>query len=306
MRRPSRRMGGAGHPHAGGENTTAASSPYRAFGPSPRGWGKLFRKMHSTPRTRAIPTRVGKTLPAVLVRLFMAGHPHAGGENVVWQTRRCFLFGPSPRGWGKPARNRGGGKESRAIPTRVGKTKRNAWMNRANAGHPHAGGENRAVFGASAHDIGPSPRGWGKHRENRPYSRRNRAIPTRVGKTGRCLSLRRQLPGHPHAGGENASELTGPATQRGPSPRGWGKRFFGSFKSRSGRAIPTRVGKTVMVRAGSASLAGHPHAGGENLPRFMNQCVAIGPSPRGWGKLTRTCFLRRAPRAIPTRVGKTV
>ncbi len=192
-------------------------------------------------------------------------------------------------------------------------------------GHPHAGGENIHELIDLYREIGPSPRGWGKpskcqqtlfHYGPSPRGwgkrgpglercRQGRAIPTRVGKTSRRPTCRTRLAGHPHAGGENPFFDGWPPLPPGPSPRGWGKPPRQGGRDRTGRAIPTRVGKTVRRRSGSAVRSGHPHAGGENAHDFTLVQDCGGPSPRGWGKLRPKRFGRQRVRAIPTRVGNT-
>ena len=52
--------------------------------------------------------------------------------------------------------------------------------------------------------------------------------------------------------------------------------------------------------------AGHPHAGGENAISGGGALPPGGPSPRGWGKRSRSRAKSYPRRAIPTRVGKTL
>ena len=92
---------------------------------------------------------------------------------------------------------------------------------------------------------------------------------------------------------------------RGPSPRGWGKRFHGGCYLLLIRAIPTRVGKTHRSAKASGVDPGHPHAGGENPHDRVTIAGENGPSPRGWGKPPSFAVSRARIRAIPTRVGKT-
>jgi len=93
--------------------------------------------------------------------------------------------------------------------------------------------------------------------------------------------------------------------ERGPSPRGWGKRGLIGPDDVLGRAIPTRVGKTSLDSLPARVGAGHPHAGGENNVGGGDSRILDGPSPRGWGKLQTFDQFVLYPRAIPTRVGKT-
>ncbi len=50
------------HPHAGGENAIKEGWDYNIVGPSPRGWGELHHLTETSPDSRTIPTRVGRTM----------------------------------------------------------------------------------------------------------------------------------------------------------------------------------------------------------------------------------------------------
>ena len=55
--------GGTGHPHACGEIISSTLAMRESIGPSPRVWGNLPRLRATGLEARAIPTRVGKSLP---------------------------------------------------------------------------------------------------------------------------------------------------------------------------------------------------------------------------------------------------
>ncbi len=154
-------------------------------GPSPRVWGKPIAVTTPLPSLRSIPTRVGKTLALPAPRLALSSvHPHACGENMPNGSLVVSDPGPSPRVWGKPARNDRGTGVRRSIPTRVGKTAEITADMTAEAVHPHACGENPADTPQALLGIGPSPRVWGKQRRHGQALGICRSIPTRVGKTG--------------------------------------------------------------------------------------------------------------------------
>ena len=54
----------------------------------------------------------------------------------------------------------------------------------------------------------------------------------------------------------------------------------------------------------SCTMPGHPHAGGEIIGTVNPSSLSCGPSPRGWGNPSPSSKKSAAPRAIPTRVGK--
>ena len=130
-------------------------------GPSPRGWGNHLLPQSRRAFSRAIPTRVGKSLLGVTVAVKFAGHPHAGGEIGAQTVALIAADGPSPRGWGNLPQDVQRDVDGRAIPTRVGKSAITEALNELASGHPHAGGEITAAFFAALPNSGPSPRGWG-------------------------------------------------------------------------------------------------------------------------------------------------
>jgi len=214
---------------------------------------------------RYIPTRVGKTCVAARLAYPPTVHPHACGENGLIAAHFAGLNGTSPRVWGKrhliadgifqhavhphacgENYSRQGEQENhrRYIPTRVGKTRRRTYATPPAAVHPHACGENAFHEYPSAFIAGTSPRVWGKPRSRSGETITPRYIPTRVGKTPPSLTACRCTSVHPHACGEN----------------GWHDRTI-----RNDYPV-------------------HPHACGENKISAYAKIIAIGTSPRVWGK----------------------
>ncbi len=152
---------------------------------------------------RTIPTRVGKTSSGGAFCSGSADHPHAGGENCCRVSVSPLGIGPSPRGWGKQKRATTPSRQTRTIPTRVGKTTQKSGPLRPASDHPHAGGENPGLWAPPPSDSGPSPRGWGKLSRRASCRVNARTIPTRVGKTRSRLGSAPSPADHPHAGGEN-------------------------------------------------------------------------------------------------------
>ena len=234
---------------------------------------------------RAIPTRVGKSGVPAGTSATYTGHPHAGGEIHFKHTPVFLDLGPSPRGWGNRESRSCRDRSNRAIPTRVGKSYRQLARRLFVAGHPHAGGEIGVVQEELSYIVGPSPRGWGNLHGSHDDLWWNRAIPTRVGKSGEVMMSIPKSTGHPHAGGEILERPWPVERVTGPSPRGWGNQEVIGFYINRTRAIPTRVGKSSVTRIGASPASGHPHAGGEiHVARAIARRV-IGPSPRGWGNL---------------------
>ena len=175
----------ADHPHARGENESAAADGTLFSGPSPRAWGEQAHGAPAGGVSRTIPTRVGRTSGRDPRISAPTDHPHARGENegVAWRTRD--RIGPSPRAWGELFIQLKKDGSWRTIPTRVGRT----WPRRlAPLGipdHPHARGENHRAMQLFPSADGPSPRAWGELHVGALMDHKHRTIPTRVGRTDR-------------------------------------------------------------------------------------------------------------------------
>jgi len=112
-----------------------------------------------------------------------------------------------------------------------------------------------------------------------------RSTPTRVGTTICAPSIRRFLPVHPHARGDNGVILALSAMKGGPPPRAWGQHHHAGQDRRRDRSTPTRVGTTGPTPGTRAHRPVHPHARGDN------------EAPFGRG--------HHVVRSTPTRVGTT-
>src|SRR5437867_4506185 len=110
------------HPHASGENVRPERRLASANGPSPREWGERLTDRTPHPTIRTSPTRVGRTRLALCMFLVQADHPHASGENSLWNFLCILFFGPSPREWGERSWEARRSLNWRTIPTRVGRT----------------------------------------------------------------------------------------------------------------------------------------------------------------------------------------
>ncbi len=233
------------HPHAGGEIQLVVKGRHLESGPSPRGWGNLLRLLFDLWVNRSIPTRVGKSGCEVRSDQADSVHPHAGGEIISQNSSNSHSCGPSPRGWGNHFQPRCRACASRSIPTRVGKSPRGFLRGAGRAVHPHAGGEIPEPQMSMNVPPGPSPRGWGNPDYSGAIPPTSRSIPTRVGKSCRHQAHPYPRTVHPHAGGEIVFQKEKFALAFGPSPRGWGNPECFLPASRTGRSIPTRVGKSV-------------------------------------------------------------
>ena len=112
----------ADHPHARGENANVALLAGNKFGPSPRTWGELYKRVFFNVDNRTIPTHVGRTHNAPRLVFQFADHPHARGENDWLPSVIRYIRGPSPRTWGELKIKMPESDTTRTIPTHVGRT----------------------------------------------------------------------------------------------------------------------------------------------------------------------------------------
>ena len=297
----------ADHPHTRGENDLGLVDKRGDTGPSPHAWGELGNPGQPPTTDRTIPTRVGRTLSRGLARPMWLDHPHTRGENIEQVQNVTPEVGPSPHAWGEHHRLTRRLSTERTIPTRVGRTYP-GWDSSAQytGPSPHAWGEPAQEERAYFQKNGPSPHAWGEHRCRRGEVRRERTIPTRVGRTIRPNAFRRRPRlDHPHTRGENprpivelrfnadhphtrGENITGQSCSwchAGPSPHAWGERCCKPPGRIAARTIPTRVGRTDSTTILTEGQTDHPHTRGEN----------------GAGIFARPFGLR----TIPTRVGRT-
>ena len=120
-----------------------------------------------------------------------------------------------------------------------------------------------------------------------------------------CCGVTQPVADHPHACGENSTKSRSVRHSGGPSPRVWGEPFTPCFARWFRWTIPTRVGRTDMLRPTRAEERDHPHACGENATSGMAGPPRPGPSPRVWGEPQCGPWTGVHARTIPTRVGRT-
>ena len=152
---------------------------------------------------------------------------------------------------------------------------------------------------------GSSPRGRGKHEEDRIRGHGRRLIPAWAGKTLRGLRRAGYPAAHPRVGGENRAAAEEAVRAVGSSPRGRGKPAdLGVLAQRDG-LIPAWAGKTSSPRPRTSAEQAHPRVGGENTPRRSAPTRPRGSSPRGRGKRSELVGRTPVPGLIPAWAGKT-
>ena len=214
-------------------------------------------------------------------------------------------LGSSPRGRGKRPVHIDGRVAGGLIPAWAGKTRSTSSTQLGSAAHPRVGGENLRHPVHQLPGQGSSPRGRGKLSNYEGHRMGTRLIPAWAGKTPCGRASRSRARAHPRVGGENAPADTGPASYRGSSPRGRGKRRRSEGPVSSPRLIPAWAGKTPADRRGGPRVKAHPRVGGENDDTGGESRVIGGSSPRGRGKLLHLICQFQVRRLIPAWAGKT-
>ncbi len=192
------------HPHACGEDATAAWYCASEGGSPPRVWGRRLGQKRTRPRDRFTPTRVGKTRHHARRHGWGSVHPHACGEDPPHKAPAPAGAGSPPRVWGRRGHQSGHRGAGWFTPTRVGKTALAPTRTRRTTVHPHACGEDVTKRLCSPEPAGSPPRVWGRRRWDDGCEHFRRFTPTRVGKTSRIGRPYPPMSVHPHACGEDA------------------------------------------------------------------------------------------------------
>ena len=313
------------HPHARGDNWAIPSTVANESGSPPRAWGQRRTQHLCRGPSWFTPTRVGTTLSPLALLAASTVHPHARGDNQVYQSQRVGVLGSPPRAWGQhtPAATpaalpgsppRAWGQDTmphdakgqlRFTPTRVGTTSSVVNILPRLTVHPHARGDNWAIPSTVANESGSPPRAWGQRGSRLAYYRLYRFTPTRVGTTFPPVAPASCRPVHPHARGDNSSDSCFMVHAAGSPPRAWGQQINERQTGTAGRFTPTRVGTTISVSTLSARTSVHPHARGDNALICTESYISAGSPPRAWGQLPKPATIKRLARFTPTRVGTT-
>ena len=290
------------HPRSRGENSTAASAGYCAFGSSPLTRGKRGPRWWACEPSRLIPAHAGKTTHSGPSAAPSAAHPRSRGENPVALSFPLILSGSSPLTRGKPLVERRPRLSLGLIPAHAGKTpppRRPSWTRPA---HPRSRGENRVLGGEQVHLEGSSPLTRGKQGP-RPVDQGHAGlIPAHAGKTQRRESCAAGATAHPRSRGENL--LRGRTRMRGPgsSPLTRGKRTRPVHAPRRRGLIPAHAGKTLVTVPGTMRSPAHPRSRGENTPPAdVIITTPAHPRSRGENGTPLTCRLRSSGSSPLTR-----
>ena len=175
------------------------------------------------------------------------------------------------------------GRQSRYIPTPVGRLGCPGHDGRAATVHPHACGE--IEYDPDTHQLsfGTSPRLWGDCPKSACVRGFGRYIPTPVGRFPCCKKESAACAVHPHACGEIWDWSLCAQTSIGTSPRLWGDCLTPFYSPYTPRYIPTPVGRFPFRLPYAVLLAVHPHACGEIHQTNRSSYSPSGTSPRLWG-----------------------
>ena len=195
---------------------------------------------------------------------------------------------------------------ARFTPTRVGTTGSRNVSPALVAVHPHACGDN-GPNGETHHvEAGSPPRVWGQPVGVLRRLSERRFTPTRVGTTFAAHGNTCHASVHPHACGDNQSQLIEPENAPGSPPRVWGQPPVLDHAIYGGRFTPTRVGTTPGSACGCSRRTVHPHACGDNARSVGVPLTTNGSPPRVWGQHLRFQLSDSGCRFTPTRVGTTL
>ena len=171
------------HPHACGDDTSAARIPPAISGSPPRVWGRRDPPQRRRRQRRFTPTRVGTTWTTRWRRRSRTVHPHACGDDYSVTLAGSGYVGSPPRVWGRHHVAVGVRVGERFTPTRVGTTATPPEARRRNAVHPHACGDDGEPDHRLVAHHGSPPRVWGRPCDVSFAHGESRFTPTRVGTT---------------------------------------------------------------------------------------------------------------------------
>ena len=293
------------HPRVCGENGVPPLRIVWNRGSSPRVRGKPTPEGHYGAPGGLIPARAGKTRSRLPVRLLVAAHPRACGENRVPAGIVAGHPGSSPRVRGKRPFPQLRAGAPGLIPARAGKTPAASPATDPTWAHPRACGENAASSRQSSFVAGSSPRVRGKRGGDDALAAAPGLIPARAGKTPTRPPASSTRAAHPRACGENVRALLVSVSRVGSSPRVRGKQQPARAVGWHHGLIPARAGKTAAVDLFTVVGPAHPRACGENNSHVSSFLASQGSSPRVRGKQGRVDEHRHRRRLIPARAGKT-
>ena len=128
------------------------------------------------------------------------------------------------------------------------------------------------------------PRMWGRLIKAQLTVMRLRNTPTHVGKTLMFRPTRFGKWKHPHACGEDDSDIFKTTQRAETPPRMWGRLKASKEIVLAMGNTPTHVGKTEDMLYDADGLGKHPHACGEDDSVRVSKSHAKETPPRMWGR----------------------
>ncbi len=108
------------HPHARGDDKTAARVQRALLGSPPRPWGRLSSPQLAGMAIRFTPTPVGTITSRAGSTAVGTVHPHARGDDGIRDCRHVYVVGSPPRPWGRCISRGLSSRSTRFTPTPVG------------------------------------------------------------------------------------------------------------------------------------------------------------------------------------------
>ncbi len=174
-------------------------------------------------------------------------HPHSRGEDTALGSEAHLESETPPLAWGRlPELVKLLGAD-RNTPTRVGKTPSHSRRTAPRWKHPHSRGEDRRGCRRRPGAAETPPLAWGRRGPVGLQDNPRGNTPTRVGKTGETIDIRRCLRKHPHSRGEDAFQQCAVFFRQETPPLAWGRPVRRHAQPMKTGNTPTRVGKTVSL-----------------------------------------------------------
>ena len=149
------------YPHIRGAYALTTLNHYVTWGLSPRVWGVRVYESSLIPYERAIPTCVGLTWRDTPRPLLSSSYPHVRGAYMAGYSASATVLELSPRAWGLRGRFFRNSAPAGAIPTCVGRTRKNLDGCRGDRSYPHVRGAYKVSFRLEFREHELSPRVWG-------------------------------------------------------------------------------------------------------------------------------------------------
>jgi len=171
--------------------------------------------------------------------------------------------------------------------------------------HPCVGGGDVIAENRKTSRTGPSPRGRGRPQPLTIPCPHPGSIPAWAGETGRPTSGPRARRVHPRVGGGDQLLDRLGVLERGPSPRGRGRRPSSYPDTMGAGSIPAWAGETTRSAAPRWCRRVHPRVGGGDCGNVPLATWRGGPSPRGRGRQPKDSRLEAVGGSIPAWAGET-